>query len=565
MSAATNLVHRVRAALARIESDPTPSVWIERVAAETVLAEAAEVDRRLAAGDDLPLAGLTVAVKGNIDVAGLRTTAAHPEFGDVAAHDAEAVARLRAAGAIVMGSTNMDQFATGLVGTRSPFGAPESATHPGRISGGSSSGSAVAVARGLVDLALGTDTAGSGRVPAAFNGIVGLKCTRGLVPASGVVPASRSYDCVTVFARSLTEASRAAAAIIGPSERDTLSRGWTPDAPLAAPPRPTVGVPRPEDLVSLDSDRAEAFASAAARLEAQGATLVTVDISGMLETATLLYGGALVAERAAAYGTFLADHPSGADPVVSQIAAAAGVHTAVSFVDDVERLDCARRDARETFATLDALLIPTAPAHPTFEEVEAQPIAANAHLGTFTNFMNLLDLCGVAVPAADTPTGGFGVTVVAPAFRDQVAVDIAARLTGEEAPSLRPDDGVPVVVFGAHLAGQPLNYQLTERGARLAGPVVTAPRYRMVALPGALARPGVAPALEPVAHGLEGEKWLVPAASLSDLLADVKAPLALGPLTLHDGTVVAGFVSTDMAGEDITHLGGWRAYVGQSR
>ncbi|WP_061960477.1 allophanate hydrolase [Demequina flava] len=555
----TTAVSRAHATLKRIDADPTRAVWIELRDASAILAEAQAVDERVTTGEPLPLAGLTVAVKNNIDVEGIRTTAAHPNFGAVASADSAAVARLREAGAIIIGSTNMDQFATGLVGTRSPFGALESATHSGRIAGGSSSGSAVATARNLVDIALGTDTAGSGRVPAALNGIVGIKCTRGLIPASGVVPASRTYDCVTVFARDVATAARAAAVLIGPNTADPLSRTWSLDAPLAAPPTPTVAVPRAEDLTSLDAERVEAFEAAARRLEASGARLVTVDISGLLEAAKLLYGGAIAAERAAAYGEFLASHPEGANPIVASIAAGASRHNAVDLVKDTERLDQARAEARRLLKETHALLIPTAPMHPTLAEVEADPVATNTRMGTFTNFMNLLDLCGVAVPAASTKTGGFGVTVVARAFEDQVALDLAAILTGESSPP-RLGGGTPLAVFGAHLSGEPLNGQLTDRGATLVGPIATTESYRMVELPGDVPKPGVAPAPQGEGARINGELWMLPPSAWGPLLADVRVPLALGPVELDTGAVVTGFLSTNMDGTDITSVGDWRAH-----
>ncbi|WP_161794253.1 allophanate hydrolase [Demequina sediminicola] len=554
------VVARTHEALKRIENDPTDGVWIERRSPTSVLADAHEVDSALKRGDHLPLAGLTVAVKNNIDVEGIRTTAAHPSYGSIADVDAEAVARLRNAGAIIIGSTNMDQFATGLVGTRSPYGALESATHPGRIAGGSSSGSAVATARGLVDIALGTDTAGSGRVPAALNGIVGVKCTRGVIPTSGVVPASRSYDCVTVFARDVTTAATATSVIAGPSRRDPLSRTWTPHAALAAPAAPTVAIPRDEDLESLDPERLAAFAAAAHRLRDRGARLVTLDISGLLEAAKLLYGGAIAAERAAAYGEFLTEHPEGADPVVQTIASSARRHNAVAFVNDTEKLDLARTAALQLLEGTDALLIPTTPIHPTLAEVAADPIETNSRIGTFTNFMNLLDLCGVAVPAHDTRTGNFGVTIVARAFEDHVALDLAAQLTGEQAPP-RLFTGAPLAVFGAHLSGQPLNYQLTDRGAILEGTIATSSQYKMVALPGEMARPGVAPVSSGKGTSIHGELWRVPPSAWAPLIADVREPLALGPIELLDGSIVTGFVSTSMEGTDISAIGDWRTYL----
>ncbi|WP_062134966.1 allophanate hydrolase [Demequina aestuarii] len=553
-------VSRAQEALRAMERHAAIPVWIERRSDEHILEDARRVEERLESGEDLPLAGATVAVKANIDVAGLRTSAAHPEYGDAAAADAPAVARLRDAGAIILGSANMDQFATGLVGTRSPYGALESVTHPGRVAGGSSSGSAVAVASGIADIALGTDTAGSGRVPASFNGIVGVKASRGLVPAAGVVPASRSYDCVTVFARDLGLATTALSVIIGPHDADPLSRSWPADMPLAAPARPRVGIPVPAQLATLDEERRSRFAACAEALRARGADVTEVSIADLLDAARLLYEGALVAERAAAYGDFLPAHPEGADPTVARIAQAAGRFDAVSLVRDVEQLDRYRAAARTLLADLDALLVPTAPRHPTLDDVAGDPIGVNAQVGTYTNFLNLLDLCGVAVPVADTSTGGFGVTVVAPAFHDQVALDIAADVVGDPRPTLRHGHEHDVVVFGAHMSGLPLNTQLTERGARFVGRVTTAPRYRMVDLPGPIDRPGVAPATDGPGHAISGERWSLSPAALASLVSVLTEPMAVGPVVLEDGSTVTGFLCSRMEGPDISAVGDWRAH-----
>ncbi|HEX7942315.1 MAG TPA: amidase family protein, partial [Gemmatimonadaceae bacterium] len=326
-------VDRVRAAYARIADVDRPEVWISLRPESDAISEAAEVDARVQRGEPLPLAGLIVAVKDNIDVAGLMTTAGSRLFAYSPDRDAPSVARLRAAGAVVLGKTNLDQFATGLVGTRSPFGAVRNAWDPERISGGSSSGSAVAVALGITDIALGTDTAGSGRVPAALNGIGGVKPTIGLIPTTGVVPACRTLDCVTVFARDLVTARRAAELMAGPDHADPRTRVDRPAPPLAA--APVVAVPTAEHLVGLDDGWADAFAAVVRDLTASGVTIVEVDIAPLLEAATLLYGGAFVAERTAAVGEFIDAHRDqigvDLDPTVAGIVLAGSAARAVDY------------------------------------------------------------------------------------------------------------------------------------------------------------------------------------------------------------------------------------------
>ncbi len=564
MSAETPTERVLRAAQRIVEID-RPEIWIARRPEAELLAEAAQIEARLAAGDLLPLAGQLLAVKGNIDVAGLPTTAAHPAFARMPERDSSVVERLRAAGAIVLGSMNLDQFATGLVGSRSPYGAVRAAHHPDRISGGSSSGSAVAVALEVADIALGTDTAGSGRVPAALNGIVGIKATRGLVPTDGVVPASRSYDCVTVFARDLDAAAAAMRVAIGPSERDPLSRTWPADAPLGGPAVPRIAVPRADDLEPLDDERLALFAASVQKLRDAGAEIIEIDLTPFLASAKLLYEGALVAERAAAYGTFLAEHPEGADPTVARIAGAAAGRAATELVRDQERVDEYRVIARGVLGGVTALLIPTAAGHPTLAEVAAEPIAANSRLGIYTNFMNLLDLAGVAVPAGSTSTGLFGVTVVVPAFHDQLALDIATLLVDPAAtpPRLAPQ-GVALAVFGAHLTDQPLNGQLRQVGARFERDVLTAPDYAMLALPGPVAKPGIVRTARGEGTSLAAEVWSLSQAGLGEFLALLPQPMALGRITLDDGTEVLGFACTDPAGPDISEFGGWRSYLARN-
>ncbi|MCD0453030.1 allophanate hydrolase [Actinocorallia sp. API 0066] len=552
----TSTVARVRQAYARIAETDRPEVWITLRPEADVHAEAVRIDARTADGADLPLAGTLLAVKDNIDVAGLPTTAACPAYAYTPDVSAPAVARLQAAGAVVLGKTNMDQFATGLVGTRSPYGAVRCAHDPALVSGGSSSGSAVAVALGIVDLALGTDTAGSGRVPAAFQGIVGIKPTIGLIPNVGVVPAVRSLDCVTVFARTVAEAQEAVHLMVGPG--CPRSRGWPADAPLAAPPVPRVAVPD-APLPGLTPAWADAFARTLDRLSDAGAVLVPVDVSPFLEAAELLYGGAFTAERYAAVGAFIDAHPLDTDPSVRAIISPASGLRAHALARDVERLDHLRARALAALTGLDALLLPTAPEHPTIAEVAADPLAVNTRLGRYTNFVNLLDLCALAVPSGE---GAFGVTVIARAFADHVAADIARLLApSPQIPPAAP--ALPLVVVGAHLSGGPLNHQLTEHGARLVGPVHTAPHYRMYALPTDPPKPGLV-RVEAGGHSIEGELWLLPPAALGHFLAALPSPMTLGRLLLTDGTTPTGFLCEPHAtttAPDISPTGSWRTHL----
>ncbi|MEA2295132.1 MAG: allophanate hydrolase [Solirubrobacteraceae bacterium] len=514
----------------------------------------AEIAAEIAAASG-PLAGVRLAVKDNIDVAGLPTTAGCPAYAYTPAVSAPCVQRLVDAGAVVVGKTNLDQFATGLVGTRSPYGAVHDARRPDYISGGSSSGSAVAVALGMADLALGTDTAGSGRVPAAFAGIVGVKPTRGLVPLTGVVPACRTLDVVTTMARDLALAELAAGIMAGDDGDDPRCRAWPAGAPLAAPPAPRVGMPLPEQLDALTPAAREAFARAAASLDAE-----PVDVSPILDAGALLYGGAFVAERHAAVGEFVCAHRPAVDPVVAAIIGASGDVSATDLVADGERLDAYRLATARLFAAFDALLLPTTVAQPTLEAVAGDPIGANAALGRYVNGCNLLDLCAVAVPAGEADGGCFGAMVYAPAFHDRVAADVAARVTGEP-PSARGlgPAGIDLLVVGAHLSGQPLNHQLTDRGARLVGPVRTAPSYRLYALDTEPPKPGLVRAATGGA-AIAGELWRLPPAGLASLLAELPSPMLLGRVTLEDGSEVVGFACEGLAlqgAEDITAFGGW--------
>jgi len=499
------------------------------------------------------------------------------------------VARLRAAGALVLGATNLDQFATGLVGTRSPYGAVRDSRRPDRISGGSSSGSAVAVSLGLADIAIGTDTAGSGRVPAGLQGIVGIKATLDVVSTAGVVPACRSWDAVTIFARDLATAELAMGIMAGGA------RAWPADTKLAAPSRPRVAYPA--SLPALTPEWAAEFQRQVDRLRSTGVDAEAIEFDAFLQAARLLYDGALVAERHAAVGDFLAKHDAGTngqagiDPTVAGIIRAAGTVSASGYVADTARLGELKAGAMARLQGFDALLVPTAPFHPTLAEVAADPVGVNSLMGTYTNFCNLFDLCAVAVPAGEVDGAQFGVTVVGRAFDDAVAADIARRLeTIPATPGLfaagaapgaagleavagaaRPSSSIPwpvaagatalpLVVVGAHRKGQPLARELEELGAFWDGPVRTAARYRMVVLDTVPPKPGVYRSDD--GAELAGERWLLPPAALGTFLAALPEPMLLGSVKLRDGTAAVGFACDAVAaagGEDITAWGDWLA------
>ncbi|MFG2468044.1 allophanate hydrolase [Streptomyces canus] len=541
-------VTRVRAAYDRVEAVDRPEIWIDLRPREEVEREARTIDERLARGERLPLAGRLFAAKGNIDVAGLPTTAGCPSYAYHPQADAPVVAGLRAAGAIVLGTTNLDQFATGLVGTRSPHGAVRNAYDPARVSGGSSSGSAVAVALGIVDFALGTDTAGSGRVPAAFNGIVGLKPTRGLVPTAGVVPACASIDCVTVFARTLPEAEQALS---------HMATGTAPALPGRRPGPWRIAVPAREQLGELDEGWAQAYEAAVAQLAAAGATLLELDLSPFTDAAAMLYEGAFVAERYTAVGAFVdkatAAGDDSLDPTVAGIITRARDLPAHQLYADMDRLAALRSRALAELADADALLLPTTPGHPTLAEVAADPLGANARLGRFTNSTNLFDLAAAAVPAGEVNGLPFGVMLIGPAYTDERLARIASLLQPE----------TRLAVVGAHLTGQPLNPQLLALGARLDRTTTTAPVYRLHALRTTPPKPGLVHVGEGGAE-IEAEVWCLPAQGLGRLLTALPRPMALGRVELSDGTQVPGFLCEPAAltnAEDITQYGSWRSYL----
>ncbi len=525
-------------------------VWISVREESDVLQEVASLD------PSLPLWGIPFAVKDNIDVEGLATTAGCPAFMRTPDRSAPVVERLRSAGAVVIGKTNMDQFATGLVGTRTPYGVCSSVFNSDYVSGGSSSGSAVAVAQGLVAFSLGTDTAGSGRVPAAFNNLVGLKPTRGLLSTEGVFPACRSLDCVSIFANDLEDATLVLRQAMGAVAGEPWSRPFSPPRARAGIIR--IGIPRAEQLEFFgDPDAARIFDGAVERFRESGCEIMEVDVSDFLAAAKLLYEGAWVAERDHAFGGFLREHPGEVDPTVLQIVTGAPARSAVDAFDGFYRLEELRARTAPLWNEMDALLVPTTPTIHRIADVQADPVWLNARLGTYTNFVNLLDLCALAVPAGFRADGlPLGVTLVGPAFHDFRLAAIAGGVS-------RRDGIVPIAVVGAHLEGQPLNTQLTDRGAVLARRTITAPCYRLHALETVPPKPGLAR----VAAGggsIEVEVWEMPVENFGSFVALVPPPLAIGSLELADGTWVKGFVCEPAPladAPDITAFGGWRAYL----
>jgi allophanate hydrolase len=564
-----------RDSLARIAAYDVvqPQAWIERPKAEDILAAARAVDARIAAGEDLPLAGVPFAVKDNIDVAGLPTTAACPAYAYVPDETATVVARLQAAGAVLMGKTNLDQFATGLVGSRTPYGIPACVFNRDYVSGGSSSGSAVAVGAGLVAFALGTDTAGSGRVPAAFNGLVGLKPTKGRWSTAGLVPACRSLDCITVFTGTVADAALVDSVAAGFDAADAYSRQPGPAAPALGPAY-RMGVPRLDQLNYLGDAASERFYDQAiARLAATGATLVEVDIAPLLEAAQLLYAGPWVAERTAAIEDLLRSKPAAVHPVVRAIVQTGLGVSGVETFKGLYALQDHARAAQALWETIDVLLLPTAPTIYRISEVLAEPFALNANLGLYTNFVNLLDMSAIAVPAGYRDNGtGFGVTLIGPAWADAALLDLARRyeeIRPMPAPPELDTAGKPqtvrLSVVGAHLAGMPLHWQLTSRDARLVARTRTAPAYRLYAMAETTPpKPALIHVGEDDGAAIEVEVYELDMAGFGSFTAEVPAPLAIGTVSLEDGSTVKGFVAEPRAlagATDITQLGGWRAYI----
>lgn len=560
--------------LERIDGDDEHHVWVTRLTrSELEPYLAALAGRSL---DDLPLYGIPFVIKDNIDLVGCPTTAGCPQFAYVPERSATVVQRLLEAGAIPLGKTNLDQFATGLVGTRSPYGACRNGIDGAYVSGGSSAGSAVAVARGLASFSLGTDTAGSGRVPAAFNNIIGLKPSAGRLSTRGVVPACRSLDCVSVFALTAEDAGRVLEAAEGFDVADPFSRV----VGERALPAQRFGVPRREQLQFFgDADYERLFGAALEALEAQGGVPVEIDFSPFLEAAGLLYRGPWVAERFAAVGDFIEAHPDAVNPVTRQIIMQGREPSAVDLFRAQYRLEALRRACDLLWSSVDFIVTPTAGTIYRIDAVAAEPVALNANLGYYTNSMNLLELAGIAVPAGFRRDGlPFGITLVGPHGSDRALLALARRYHPALSPVLgaalgpTPDQSEParrlrgyeaMAVCGAHMQGLPLNHQLRDRGGYLLQRTRSAAQYRLFALPGGPPhRPGLLRVAENGA-AIELEVWALPAEHVGSFVAAIPAPLVIGKVELEDGSRVPGFLCESVATTgalDITAHGGWRAY-----
>jgi len=590
------VIARLWAGWGKVPRDADPA-WITRAGADFLQAQLDALQGH--SPDTMPLYGVPFAVKDNIDVQGLPTTAACPAFSRDPVESAEVVRRLMAAGAIVVGKTNLDQFATGLVGTRSPYGAPSSTFSEAHVSGGSSSGSAVVVSRGDVPFALGTDTAGSGRVPAGFNNLVGLKPTPGRVPTHGVLPACKSLDCVSVFALMVGDAAHVLSVIEGPMRGQPVFHA--PQARLPRFPRSLrIGVPVSPQFFG-DQDYAEAFEQARAAWamlrEPDGAPwpvqFVPIDMQAFHDMAALLYDGPWVAERHAALAGFIDRQADAMNPVVRGIIEQAHGHDAVSAFQGLYRLRELAAGTEGVWEDIDVLMVPTAPTMPTRQAVQADPLGCNSRLGTYTNFVNLLGLAALVLPAGFTSGSlPFGITLIAPGGSDAALLDLGAcwqalmladgvglghglapevesDLACVSLTSLAAEPVMALAVVGAHLSGMPLHGQLQERQARLLMATRTAPRYRLHALPGTVPpKPGLTRVGddEPPerGHAIEVEVYAVPQSSLGSFLALIPPPLGLGSVELADGSWVKGVICEPCGlpgAQDISHFGGWRAYM----
>jgi len=556
--------------LARIEASKRPEAWTLVVPASDLHATASALTRELVAQgaaifERKPLFGVPFAVKDNIDIAGLPTSAACPAFAYTPNETAFAVQRLIDAGAILIGKTNLDQFATGLVGTRSPFGAVRQVNHQEYVSGGSSSGSAVTVAQGIVAFSLGTDTAGSGRVPAGFNGIVGLKPTLGLVSKRGVVPACRSLDTLSIFGHDVADAWLVLQQMAAFDARDGFSRrvaslGLSRDAPRVAIP----------DTLEFfgDTQAADAFAATLDHLKLEPATF---PFAPMQRTAALLYDGPWVAERRAALGEFFVTNREDIDPTVAKVISKADSVSAADAFNGQYELTLLKREADALFERFDILIVPTTPSHPTIAEVQANPVEVNSRLGVYTNFVNLLDLCALAVPCLPRADGlPAGITLIGPAGADWRLAVLGAQIQALADVSIDPlplqEPSVTLAVVGAHLRGMPLEWQMKQAGARFVEETVTSPHYALYALadteppkPGLVRNPAEG-------RSIAIELWDMPVRTFGAFVAAIPAPLGIGTVTTGDGRVVKGFmcepaaVAPESGALDITSFGGWRAY-----
>ncbi|MEP3639942.1 MAG: allophanate hydrolase [Paracoccaceae bacterium] len=564
---------------ARIDAVADPGIFLCLFPKQQLLAEA----ERLGNYDpDRPLWGVPFVIKDNMDVAGKPTTAACPDFAYTPDETAFVVQRLQEAGALLIGKTNLDQFATGLVGVRTPYGAPKNALDPQIVPGGSSGGSGVAVAHGIASFSLGTDTAGSGRVPAALNNIVGLKPTLGALSAAGLVPACRSLDTISVFALTVSDAYAAysAAAVYDPG--DVYARDIATPAMVAPPAVLKIGIPS-QDSIQFEGDAAQAasFADTVARLKDIGAEIAEIDFTALYEIAQMLYFGAWVAERYVATESLMESNPDALFPVTRKIIGSAVGKTAADTFKDFYKLKDLIASARPAIEACDLLCVPSIPTFASVADLETDPMGPNNMLGTYTNFVNLMDMCGIAVPTPARQDGRPGsVTILAEAGADAKAAALACKIEAWDNRTLgatswpfaerallddASEDAIRIAVCGAHMSGLPLNHTLTERGAAFVRTDASAPDYTFHALPGAgVARPGMVRTLPGQGAAIALELWDMPLRAFGSFMKTIPAPLGIGTLTLSNGTTAHGFLCEAIAAsgaEDITDLADWREYL----
>lgn len=556
----------VREVYRRIDAVGDPAMFIHLRPMDDVLAEAAALT---STQSDPMIWGAPFVVKDNIDIGGIPTTAACPSYAYTPDADAFVVARLRAAGALVIGKTNLDQFATGLVGVRSPYGVPRNAVDPEIVPGGSSSGSAVAVGHGIVAFSLGTDTAGSGRVPAALNNIVGLKPSLGALSARGVVPACRTLDTISIFASNVPDAFAVFEIACAEDTADPYSKALAPGHLGVPPPHPRIGVPDAASRLFFGDDaQAQSFEQSLSRLGALGANIIELDFTPFYDVAEMLYDGAWVAERYTVVEALMRENADALHPTTAKIIGAAEDLSAADAFRGMYRLKELERTARARLAGVDMLCVPTIPTFYSLADLEADPVTPNSNLGTYTNFVNLLDLCGIAVPSLPRADGRPGsITLLGQGGMDAQVASVASAFEGTlpvpSVPQHPASDEIALAVCGAHMSGMALNRELTSRGGRLLETTRTAPRYRLYALAGG---PPMRPGLLRIEKGaqIELELWALPKAAMGDFLQGVPAPLSIGTVELESGAKAHGFLveTTGVQGaEDITHLGGWRAYL----
>lgn len=561
--------------------DPQDNAWISIATVEQIEQQIQFLNELTKEAESLakqfPLYGVPFAVKDNIDVAGFVTTAACKALNTIAVQDAETVRLLKQAGAIVVGKTNLDQFATGLVGTRSPYGAVANTFNSKYVSGGSSSGSASVVARGFVPFALGTDTAGSGRVPAAFNNIVGLKPTKGRFSNRGLLPACKSLDCISIFALIVADADFVANVLEAYDPLDSYSRKHPKNVPAHFSSKLKFAIPEKLNFFG-DEQSKKAFQQTVQLLESLNAEITKIDFSDFEQLAAQLYQGSWVAERTAAVEDLLKSNTEDFDPTVLEIIKNGEKYSAVdAYNAEYLKQDLARK-IQQRLADFDALIVPTAPTIYTIEQLQQNPIEYNAHLGTYTNFTNLADLSALALPAGFRADHlPFGITLIAPAWHDAALVHFGkawqnylALKLGALDKTLTLSSATPisqyhirVAVVGAHLTGMPLNFQLTTRDAVHIETTTTSQNYALYALNGTVPpKPGLARQQD--GQSIIVELWDVPTARFGEFVAEIPTPLGMGNVELEDGRWVKGFICEPYGiddAENISHFGGWRAYI----